>query len=136
MNKITIAVGVTILVVSVAASIGLINKSNNIVLEEGIQSSSQQVAVIKSTPSAASENFASKIAEPTLSPEQIRDYQFKRDNIGNKLISLAQDLEKNIDNEKEKQRIKQEFQVLTTEYNQIAIQLFKAGSQSSVAEQL
>ena len=136
MNKITIAVGVTILVVSVAASIGLINKSNNIVLEEAIQSSSRQVDGSKSNPSAANEIVANKIAEPTLSPEQIKDYQFKRDDIGNKLTSLAQDLEKNMDNEKEKQRIKQEFQVLTTEYNQIAIQLFKAGSQSSVAEQL
>jgi hypothetical protein len=74
--------------------------------------------------------------EPILSPEQIESFELKRDNIGEKLSALADELDRNLNNEKEKYRIKQEYQVLTKEYNQIAIQLFKAGNESSVAGQL
>jgi hypothetical protein len=74
--------------------------------------------------------------EPILSPEQIESFELKRDNIGKKLSALADELDRNLNNEKEKNRIKQEYQVLTKEYNQIAIQLFKAGNESSVAGQL
>jgi hypothetical protein len=78
-------------------------------------------------------NVSSQISVVNLSPEALSEVKIKASVMQEQLNNLTAELNKNLENTKERKIIQEKYAVLTQEYNKLVIQIVKAEAQSREA---